>query len=172
MRILSCQTVRKLRLRGHENHLDLRLKSWTNTNLRTLCSVLGADTLFRAGHGRIHIDAVQHMRLGHQRSCWIGCSTRVVKSAGDSAEARSSLKSSKSGTCRSVHSVFPRDLCGEPVGSRGWNRLSSSAETSCDRVVDPSRCLADDLVQYGTRSMLSLQEDLWQAMRWQHLQAW
>ena len=37
-------------------------------------------------------------------------------------------------------------------------------KTSRDCVVDWSRCLADDQVQHWTRWMLSLQEDLWQAM--------
>ena len=62
---------------------------------------------------------------------------------------------------------FPRDLCGKQVGSGGRNRLSASAETSLDRVVDPSRGFAR-----WTRWMLSLQEDLRQAIRWQHLQVW
>ena len=46
---------------------------------RTLCSVPGADTVFRVGHGKIHIDASQHTRVGHPISCWIGCSLRVIK---------------------------------------------------------------------------------------------
>ena len=25
-------------------------------------------------------DALQHVRIGHQRSCWIGCSSQVIKS--------------------------------------------------------------------------------------------
>ena len=62
------------------HHLDPRLKRWTNMNSRTLCSVPGADTVFRAGQGKIHIDALQQTRVGHQRSCWIGCSSRVIKS--------------------------------------------------------------------------------------------
>ena len=33
--------------------------------------VLGADTVFRVGHGKIHIDASQHTKVGHQRPCWI-----------------------------------------------------------------------------------------------------
>ena len=44
-----------------------------------LWSVPGADTVFRVGHGKIHIDAVQHTRVGHQRSWWIGRSPRVTK---------------------------------------------------------------------------------------------
>ena len=59
---------------------------------------------------------------------------------------------------------FSRDLCGKQVGSGGGNGLSPSAETSCDRVVGPSRCLAEDQVQHWTRWMLSLQEDLRQAI--------
>ena len=35
------------------------------------------QTLFRAGQGKIHIDASQHTRVVHQRSSWIGCSSRV-----------------------------------------------------------------------------------------------
>ena len=38
------------------------------------------QTLFRAGQGKIHIDALQHMRVGHQRSCWIECSSPAIKS--------------------------------------------------------------------------------------------
>ena len=33
----------------------------------------------RVGHEKIHIDASQHTRVGHQRSCWMGCSSRVIK---------------------------------------------------------------------------------------------
>ena len=75
--------------------------------------------------------------------------------------------SSKPGTGRSVHSGLPWNLCGEQVGSGGRIRLSSSAETSRDRVVDQTRCLAHDQVQHWTRRVLSLQEDLWQAIRLQ-----
>ena len=45
-------------------------------NSRTLCSVPGADTVFRAGPGKIHIEALQHMKVEHQMSCWIGCYSR------------------------------------------------------------------------------------------------
>ena len=45
----------------------------------------------------------------------------------------------------------------------GGNRLSPSVGTSRDRVVGPSRCLADDQVQHWTRWLLAFQEDLRQA---------
>ena len=35
---------------------------------------------FGQGKWKIHIDALQHMRVGHQRSCWTGCSSQVIKS--------------------------------------------------------------------------------------------
>ena len=88
----------------------------------------------------------------------------VRASASDSAEAWSALQSSKSGTSGKLHSGFPRDLCCKQVGSGGGNRLPSSAETSRDRVVDPSRRLADDQAQHWMRWMLTLQEHLWQAI--------
>ena len=91
----------------------------------------------------------------------------LVRSIGDCPGASDSAEAS-----RSVHSGFPRDLRGKQVGSGGRNRLPSCAETSRDCVVDPSRCLADNQVQRWTRWMLSLQEDLWQAISWQHLQVW
>ena len=50
-----------------------------------------------------------------------------------------------------VHRTLPSlpwNLCGKQVGSGGGNRLSSSAEASRDRVVGPSRCLADDQVRH------------------------
>ena len=51
-------------------------------NSRTLCSVPGADTVFRVGHRKTHIDASHHTRVGHQRSRWIGCSSQVIKNRG------------------------------------------------------------------------------------------
>ena len=46
LQIPSYKTTKKRLLQGHGNlHLDPRLKSWTNTNSRTLCSVPGADTV-------------------------------------------------------------------------------------------------------------------------------
>ena len=54
---------------------------------------------------------------------------------------------------------------GLQVGSGGENRLRFTVEASRDRVADPTRCLAHDQVQHWTRRVLSLQEDLRQAIR-------
>ena len=65
--------------RARNLHLDLRLKNWRNMNLRMLCFVPGANIVFPAGPEKIHIVALQHMKVAHQRSCWIGCFSQVIK---------------------------------------------------------------------------------------------
>ena len=46
---------------------------------RMLCFVPGANTVFPAGPEKIHIVALQHMKVAHQSSCWIGCFSQVIK---------------------------------------------------------------------------------------------
>ena len=60
-------------------------------------------------------------------------------------------QSSKPGTCRSMHSGLPRNLCGKQVGFGGGNRLSSAVETSCSCMADQTCCLADYQIQYWKR---------------------
>ena len=48
-------------------------------NSRMLCFVPGANTVFPAGPEEIHIAPLQHMKVAHQRSCWIGCFSQVIK---------------------------------------------------------------------------------------------
>ena len=70
-------------LRELENlHLDLRLKNWRNMNLRMLCFVPGANIVCPAGPEKIRIVALQLMKVAHQRSCWIGCFSQVIKNQG------------------------------------------------------------------------------------------
>ena len=75
----GCPSMRKPRLRGHKNHhLDPRLldkHELTHVVFRSWCRHCE-----KAGPGKIYIDSSQHTRVGHQRSCWIGCSSRAIKS--------------------------------------------------------------------------------------------
>ena len=43
----------------------------THFVFRTWCR----QRLFQAGPGKMHIDALQHTKIGHRRSCWTGCSS-------------------------------------------------------------------------------------------------
>ena len=226
------KTMRKHRLQGHENHhLDPRLKSWTNMNSRTLCSVPGADTVSGRAREDPHRRIATHegrtpkvmldcmfftsdQELGVQLPVLVvydlstgavmpvqltkNASVETVAVVAQTLETRDTdvvlhadgepaTKSLVRATANArVHRTLPRhgpphshqsqapvEACiqvyrgvffGKQVGSGGGNRLSSSAETSRDCVVDPPRCLADDQVQHWTRWMLSLQEDLWQAI--------
>ena len=38
-----------------------------------------ANTVFPAGPEKIHIAPLQHMKVVHQRSCWIGRFSQVIK---------------------------------------------------------------------------------------------
>ena len=106
-------------------------------------------------------------RTGDEIAGEVSCE---CQSTSNSAKTRTASQSSKPKTCRSMHSGLPWDLCGKQVGSGSWNRLSSAAETSCNRVAGQTRCLADHQIQHWTRWMLSLQEDLWEILQWWHLQ--
>ena len=50
----------------------------TRTHAR--CVPFFVQTLFRVGHGKIHIDASQHTRVGPKVTLgWVGCYSRVIK---------------------------------------------------------------------------------------------
>ena len=50
-----------------------------NMNSHTLCFVPSANTVFPAVPKKIHTVVLQHMKVAHQRSCWIGCFSQVIK---------------------------------------------------------------------------------------------
>ena len=108
----------------------------------------------------------------HRRIATHGESHCESQGAQDPAEVGAAQQSPKPGAGRSLHSGVSRHLRGEQVGYGGGNRLSFVVEASRDRVADPKRRLIHDQVQHWTRRVLSLQEDLWKAVRGQHLQVW
>ena len=74
------KTTKTPQLQEHENlHLDPLPKNWTNMNSHTLCFVPCANTVFPAVPKKIHTVVLQHMKVAHQRSCWIGCFSQVIK---------------------------------------------------------------------------------------------
>ena len=112
-----------------------------------------------------HTDVVLHAD-GEPATKSLGEVSCECQSPSNFAKTRTASQSSKPGTCRSMHSGLPWNLCGKQVGSGSWDRLSSAVETSCSCVGGQARCLADHQIQHWTRWMLSFQEDLWEDLQW------
>ena len=87
-----------------------------------------------------HCCVARGWRTGDEIAGEVSCE---CQSTSNFAKTRTATQSSKPGTCRSMHSGVPWNLCGKQVGSGSRNRLSTAVETSCSCVVCQARCLAD-----------------------------